>query len=272
MAEPHVLLTGASGYLGRHLRAALQARAVRCTTLGRADADVICDLTQDRDVKRLVERVRPTHVLNAAAMSTVGACEKDPARAMNVNAWAIDFLATGAGTRLLQVSTDMVFDGKAAPYGVAAEPQPLSVYGQTKRRGEELALRYRHAVVVRLPLLFGPSHDGQRGATDMIRSALGKGAPVALFANEFRTPLHVADAAFALVELLLDASRTGIEHLAGPERVSRTDLGFRFMELHGLTSPLVRSGAANDPLRPRDASLVGDWRAPRSLDAMLRDS
>ncbi len=272
MAEPHVLLTGALGYLGRHLSVAIAARGLRCTTLGRSGADVTCDLTRDNDVRRAVERVRPTHVLNAAAMSTVGACEKDPAQAMNVNAWAIDFLATGATTRLLQVSTDMVFDGKAAPYGVTAEPQPLSVYGQSKRQGEQVALNFKRALVVRLPLLFGPSHDGQRGATDMIRSALGKGAPVTLYANEFRTPLHVADAASALVDLLLDDARTGIEHLPGPERVSRTDLGFRFMELHGLTSPLVRSDPATDPLRPRDASLVGNWRAPHTLDAMLRDS
>ena len=57
------------------------------------------------------------------------------------------------------------------------------------------------ARVARIPLLFGPSFDGRRGATDMIRASSDG---VTLYTNEHRTPLHVADAARGLVELLLE--------------------------------------------------------------------
>jgi dTDP-4-dehydrorhamnose reductase len=271
VAVPHVLLTGASGYLGRYLRAELRVRGLRCTTLGRRAADITCDFADDVVIQQAVAHVRPTHVLNAAAVATVAACERDPAHAMQVNAAAVAAFL-GAGARLLQVSTDMVFDGGGAPYAADAEPRPLSVYGASKRRGEEVALRGPRGLVVRLPLLFGTSHDGKTGATDMIRYALRHGTPLTLFADEFRTPLHVADAARAVLDLLLDDRRTGVVHLPGPERVSRADLGLRFLHLHDLLSTSVEIGAATDALRPRDASLLGDWHPPRSLDAMLREA
>ena len=100
----------------------------------------------------------------------------------------------------------------------------------------------------------------------MIRASAG---PVTLYTNEHRTPLHVADAARGLVELLLDDGDAEVLHLGGPERISRYELGRLFVDRAGLPSDRVRAGECDDPLRPRDVSLVSDWSGARSLEAAL---
>jgi dTDP-4-dehydrorhamnose reductase len=188
-----------------------------------------------------------------------------------VNAQATARLAQAFGERLLLVSTDLVFDGREAPYGAEAPPSPLSVYGRSKAAAESAAFA-AGARVVRLPLLFGRSQDGRRGATDMIRRAVADDKALVLYENEYRTPLHAADAARGLVDCLLAARKSPIAHLAGRERIARAELGRRFLKLHGLAPATVTFGVCTDPARPRDVSLRADWDCGRTLDAALRDA
>lgn len=266
-----VLLTGASGYLGRFLRKVLEHRGAEVVTLGRVDADLTVDLADLVGLDAALEGASVDCALHAGALSQMGACATDPAAADRVNGDASGRIAERFPT--LYVSTDLVFDGTLAPYAAEASPAPLSAYGRSKARGEE-QVRAAGGLVVRVPLLFGPSHDGRRGASDMVRRALAGEGRIGLFVNEFRTPLHVADAAAGLVRLL-DAlpDRAGqVVHLAGPERVSRYGFAERFAALHGFDLDDIDAAESTDPSRPRDVSLVSDVESRRSLDAMLKDS
>jgi dTDP-4-dehydrorhamnose reductase len=266
-----VLLTGASGYLGRYLSRVLLHRGDEVVTLGRSGTDVVADLGDPRGVAAALDDARADVALHAGAVSQMGVCASDPARADRVNAGASGQIALALPT--LFVSTDLVFDGDAAPYGSDATPAPRSEYGRSKARGEEL-VRAASGLVVRVPLLFGPSHDGTRGASDMLRHALSEGRDLRLFVDEFRTPLHVADAAAGLVKLLesLPERAGSVVHLAGPERISRHGFAERFASVHGLDMDGIEATESSDPTRPRDVSLVSDVPPRRSLDAMLRDS
>jgi dTDP-4-dehydrorhamnose reductase len=269
MPSLRILVTGATGFLGGHVVAAVRAAGhVACTT-ARSGGDAPVDLTAPGMVDAVCQALRPDVVVHLAAMSSIAACEREPERAHVVNALLSERLAERFGARLLAASTDLVFDGARAPYAATSPPAPKSVYGATKAEGEE-RVRAHGGRVVRLPLLFGPDAHG-RGASASLRSALAGSAPVVLFPNEYRTPLHAMDAAEALVALVVDPDGPGLLHLAGPERVSRWQFGLRFCAAHGL--PVTRLVAADcaDPLRPRDVSLVGEWQAGRSLDAMLGD-
>lgn len=263
-----VLLTGSTGFLGRHLRAELARRGLEVLTAGRVGASLTLDLDEPETIVGRLRVLLPARMLHAAADASLARCEADPARASRVNAIASARLAEAVGAGFLLVSTDLVFDGSAPPYSSGAAPRPCSVYGRTKAEAEA-AVVAAGGRVARIPLLFGPSFDGRRGATDMIRAS---SEPVSLYTNEHRTPLHVADAARGLVELLLDREGPGVRHLAGPERVSRYELGRRFVALVGLPEDRIRPGVCSDPLRPGDVSLVSDWGCPRSLDAALADA
>jgi dTDP-4-dehydrorhamnose reductase len=263
-----VLLTGSTGFLGHHLRAELARRDVDVITSGRAGTELPLDLQQPESIPERVLGLGPVRVLHAAALSSFARCEEDPIRARTVNTISSARLAEVVGGALLYISTDLVFDGAAPPYRAGDAPRPCGMYGRTKAEAETAVLA-AGARVVRVPLLFGPSFDGRRGATDMIRAS---SSPVTLYTNERRTPLHVADAARALVELLFEEGGPALRHLAGPERISRYEFGVRFVDQAGLAPDRVRAGECNDPLRPRDVSLVSDWSCPRSLQAALADS
>jgi dTDP-4-dehydrorhamnose reductase len=265
-----VLVTGATGFIGGHVVAAVRAAGHEACTTARSGGDAAVDLCAPGMVAAVVQALRPDVAIHLAAMARLSDCEHDPDRARAVNALLPERLAERFGARLVAVSTDLVFDGARAPYGPAAPVAPRSVYGATKAEGEE-RVRAHGGRVARLPLLFGPDAHA-RGASASLRAELAAGRPVALFTNEYRTPLHVADAARALVALAVDPDGARLVHLPGPERVSRWELGSRLCRAHGLREDLLRPAECLDPLRPRDVALAGEWRAPRDLAAMLADA
>src|SRR5262249_54017952 len=156
----------------------------------------------------------------------------DPEGARQLNALVPEALARELGRRLLLVSTDLVFDGRSPPYTATAAVAPLSVYGATKSEGEERVLA-AGGRVGRLPLLFGPDAH-HPGPTGMTRAATAAGRPLQLYPNEYRPPLHAADAARGLVEYLVLDAGPAVVHLPGPERISRWALGRRFCAAHSL--------------------------------------
>jgi dTDP-4-dehydrorhamnose reductase len=265
LSKPRVLLTGSSGFLGSHLAPALAARGAEVVTAGRSGEQVRLDLAEPGSARAALAAARCDFVLHAAAMAAQAACENDPERALQVNCTsAVELLR--AAPRWLFVSTDLVFDGTQPPYDETSRPCPISVYGRTKAAAEErlLALGGGRGLVVRLPLLFGRSPTGDRGATDMIRAAARSGQTVKLFTDEYRTPLHAADAARALATLLLATPAEGLLHLPGPETMSRYEFGRRFVALAGLPpsciAPALRADLPGPP-RPADLTMgtVSGW-------------
>ncbi len=180
--------------------------------------------------------------------------------------------AAGAGARFLFVSTDLVFDGEHAPYAEHVPAQPVMPYGALKLEAEA-AVRDAHpeAVILRCALLVGASGDVRRPAFEVGR--LEAGEPLDAFVDEWRTPLHVDDAAQAAWELVLGET-TGTWHLGGPERMTRHTLARLTCRLYGFDESLVRE-ARRAPDRPRDVALDASrligllgW-APRRLSSLV---
>ncbi|HEX5052765.1 MAG TPA: sugar nucleotide-binding protein [Planctomycetota bacterium] len=270
MPPLRILVTGATGFLGPHAVAALRGAGHVVVTAARTAGDAAVDLCAPGMVAAVAQALAPDVVLHLAAMARLADCEREPERAARTNAWLPEQFAARFGSRLLHVSTDLVFDGRAAPYDEASPVAPLSVYGCSKAEGDE-RVRARGGRVVRLPLLFGPDAAG-RGATAALRAAQAAGRPSALYTNEYRTPLHAADAAQALAQMVVDPGGPPLRHLPGPERCSRWEFARRFCAQHGMDEALLRPVECQDAARPRDVSLAGAFRARRSLAEMLADS
>lgn len=270
MPPLRILVTGATGFLGPYAQGALAARGYEVVTTARSGGDAMVDLTQPGMVAAVLEALSPAFVLNLAAMARLGDCEQDPERAHRTNVQLPGLLAERCGDRLLHVSTDLVFDGRSAPYDERSATAPLSVYGGSKVEGEEAVVRLGGRVV-RLPLLFGADARG-RGASSSVRKALREQRPVELYTNEYRTPLHALDAAQGLAELIALRRCPQILHLPGPERCSRWELARRLCAVHQLDAMSLVPVECQDGLRPRDVSLCGTWQARRSLDDMLQDA
>jgi dTDP-4-dehydrorhamnose reductase len=178
------LVTGASGMLGRDLVDVLGAAGEEVTAVTRSDLDVT-DATA-------VAAAVPGHevVVNAAAWTDVDGAEEHETEATRVNGLAPQLLAAACaaeGARLVQVSTDYVFDGAAdRPYAEDAPLAPRSAYGRSKAAGEAAvrALLPASAYLVRTAWLYGEHGgnfvrtmarlEGERDTVDVVEDQVGQ--------------------------------------------------------------------------------------------------
>jgi dTDP-4-dehydrorhamnose reductase len=257
------LITGATGQLGSYLVRELEQRGWdHVAWLGRSSVDLT-----DRDrTAAAFQEARPRYVLHPAALASVADCYRQPARAQAINSEGTALLAelsAETDARLIYTSTDLVFDGSAAPYREDHPPSPLSIYGKSKAVAEGAVLAVG-GVVVRISLLFGPALTGRPSFFDQQVAALRLASRLPLFADEWRTALSLAVAATALVDLAV-SDFTGLLHLGGPERMSRLEMGQRLARFLGLSSDCLvavrrTDGTAPEP-RPADVSLDSSkWR------------
>jgi dTDP-4-dehydrorhamnose reductase len=140
-----VLVFGGNGQVGTELRRALAplGAVVFTTRSGQLDGQACeaADFDRPRSLDAVLERVRPTVVINAAAYTAVDAAEGDADAAWRANCEAPAQIAAWCaqhGVPLVHYSTDYVFDGSGErPYAEGDATAPLGVYGQSKRAGEE---------------------------------------------------------------------------------------------------------------------------------------
>jgi len=163
-----VLVTGAGGQLGRELIGCcpndVELQALNSSQL---------DITNQDQVSRTVEAFGPDCIINAAAYTAVDKAESEPERAHLVNAIGAENVAKAAataGARMVNISTDFVFDGHAnTPYKESDEPNPLSVYGKTKLEGENRVIDKvgDRAVIIRTSWVY--SRFGNNFVKTMLR-------------------------------------------------------------------------------------------------------
>ena len=211
------LIFGGTGMLGRALVREARERGWPALALARSHADV----TDGAAALRWARLFRPEVVFNCAAATRVDECEERRAEAFAVNGEAVAGLAAAAsamGARLVQVSTDYVFDGAARePYAEDAAVAPLSVYGASKRLGEEHALGCEAALVVRTSWLFGP--DGPNFVGTMLRLIAERRLPLRVVEDQTGCPTYAPFLAAALCDLV-EAGATGVIHYRNREPVS----------------------------------------------------
>ena len=266
-----ILLTGASGQLGGYLLRELRRRDAAVTAWSGSRRGKLfgyewlpVDLANRELVTASFHQARPAVVIHAGAFSRIDQCHADPAAASRVNEQGTAMLADlceGAGTRMVYVSTDLVFDGQHGGYCEDDAPAPLSVYGRTKAAAERAVLGRRRAVVVRVSLMFGPSLVGRAAFFDGQLRAFRDGVPLRLFSDEWRTPVSLQTAAIGLLAVA-ESAYEGLLHLGGPERMTRLEMGLRLAALLGADPRLIlavrQADAPTPEPRPRDVSLNSD--------------
>lgn len=237
-----VLIVGAGGQLGQDLLDAFAPDGV----VGWTRSDL--DLTDGPAVRRAIEGLRPTTVVNAAAWTDVDGCESDPARAHLVNAvgpWWLARACAEVGATLAHVSTDYVFDGEA-PAGPGGEPRgltefdpvaPLNEYGRSKAAGETLVRETldRHHIV-RTAWVCGAR--GRNFVTTMLRLARERDH-VAVVDDQIGSPTFTRDLAAAIRDLVGSGSY-GTVNRTNTGRASWYDLAEAVFDLGGLEVDLRR--------------------------------
>ncbi|MCV9878025.1 dTDP-4-dehydrorhamnose reductase [Brenneria izbisi] len=212
-----ILLTGAKGQLGR----CFQDRLPPEWEIQATDADEL-DITDIEQVRQAVEQFQPDTIVNAAAYTAVDKAESEPLLAELINVTGPANLATVAHEnkiRLVHVSTDYVFDGKAThPYTENSPTNPLSVYGRTKLAGEQAVMKAASdSIIVRTAWVF--SEYGNNFVKTMIRLAKERDK-LSIVSDQRGCPSYAGDIALAIITLLQQQAEKGIYHYCGDEEVS----------------------------------------------------
>lgn len=137
-----ILVTGKEGQVARCLAdRAPEHPDLKLIFAARAGTDVFLDLADEISIRAAVRSVKPDVIVNAAAYTAVDQAEEEPELAMKINGLAPGILAEEAvacGARIIQISTDYVFDGELdRPYLPSDPVNPVGIYGKTKLAGEE---------------------------------------------------------------------------------------------------------------------------------------
>lgn len=235
-----------------------------------------CDITSVDTLSAFIDSVKPSVVINCAAYNAVDLAEQQSGTAELINTTAVKTIATLCADKrifLVHYSSDYVFDGaKGDRYTELDSPNPLNVYGRSKRRGEEAVLSAggNH-------LLFRTSWVFGNGAQNFIHKMLQwsqKNPVLKLTADEVSVPTSTID----LVEITLhsiEKGLTGLYHLTNSDYASRYEWGRYVAKKLSLPSTIIPvpmsmfpspaqrplfSAMTNDKLRSDLGLDIPDWR------------
>lgn len=240
------LVVGSRGMLGTDLLGLLAARGHEATGVDREEIDITSPSGLDQVV------ASADVVVNCAAWTAVDAAETQEAAAFAVNATGAGLLATAAtraGARLVQISTDYVFDGTAVtPYTELAPALPRSAYGRTKLAGEWAvrALATDH-LVVRTAWLYGA--HGPCFPKTIARAAAERGA-VDVVEDQIGQPTWTVDLADLVLRLVEAQAPTGVYHGTSSGQVSWFGFAQAIVGSAGMDAAVVSPTTSLDYVRP----------------------
>ncbi|MGQ0829172.1 MAG: SDR family oxidoreductase [Bacteroidota bacterium] len=251
-----ILITGSNGLLGQKLI---------YTLLNRKDVEVIAssvganrlikqngyqyeslDITNKKEVEKIISKYKPDVVINTAAMTNVDACEtkREECRALNVTAvqHIVDAISSSSpATHLIHLSTDFIFDGKkGSEYIETDKPNPESYYALSKYEAEKVLEKSKIKwAIARTIIVYGIVDNMSRSNIVLwAKDALTKGQKINVVDDQFRAPTLAEDLAGGCI-LIADKGVTGIYHLSGPDTFSVLELVYQVADFWKLDRSLI---------------------------------
>jgi dTDP-4-dehydrorhamnose reductase len=278
-----VLVTGASGFIGRSCLGAFAEHEVRGTYRSHGAPGLVhLDLLDLPAIELCLDEFRPEVVIHCAARPSADWCQQNPDAARTLNCDTTQNLVRAARviqSRVVFLSTDYVFDGEAGPYGEDGAVRPLNTYGRLKLEMEGAVLEANPAgLVIRTTNVYGFDLVSRNFLMGILPQ-VARGETVRVAEDQYGTPTLVSDLCQA-IRRLLEGNVTGVVHVAGPDYVSRLDWARAAATAFGLETGKVigaRTAELHQPApRPLKAGLLCDrFRSlglpvPRGLTEGLR--
>jgi dTDP-4-dehydrorhamnose reductase len=251
-----ILVTGSNGQLGNEIR----KREVLLNGAGFIYADLPeLDITDKNQLKAFIVKNKVTTIVNCAAYTAVDKAEGDEPTATLVNVTGPENIATLANhyqLTYIHISTDFVFDGRnCLPYSETDQPNPLSVYGQTKREGEIKVLeKCSSALILRTSWLY--SVHGNNFVKTIQRLGKERESLNVIF-DQIGSPTWAGDLAEAILRILADPetgkTKKGIYHFSNEGVASWYDFAVEILDLSGITctiNPIETKAYPTPAMRP----------------------
>ena len=257
-----ILVTGGGGYLGRHLVALARRDDEVFYTFFNHDpldssAGYHLDVRDHQAVHELVQRLQPDAIIHTAGSEG----SNDSANVIRSGTKNITEAMRMTGGRLVHLSTDVIFDGRGAPYDESRSPSPLHAYGHSKAAAESTVESYDNHVIVRTSLIYG-LNIMDCGTQRMVET-LRTGQPYRLFVDQRRNPVWVETLSRACLELA-SLEYVGVLNVAGGQVLTRAEFGTRLLDWWQVTERTnLTAGPSDGNKWPQDLEL--DLRCARRV-------
>lgn len=240
-----IWITGAEGHIGTALLELLEGIEYQ---LFPTDIHEV-DITRIEDVTQFVHVNRPDVIINCAGLTDVQKCGEDKDEAYRVNAIGVRNVALAANeinAKVIQISTDDVFDKEShIPYNEFDDVHPKTIYGKSKRAGEEILTQLLNRfVIIRSSWIYGIGRD----FVDELLGNVGQGKTMEVPNNQYASPTSAKELA-KVIRHFIDNEEYGLYHVVCPGSCSRYEFARTILSLTGKTGelelyPVVKEDAA----------------------------
>jgi dTDP-4-dehydrorhamnose reductase len=206
---------------------------------------------------------RPDVVVNTAAMTNVDACETRKIDAWKNNVTLVEHIVGECkrhDRKLVQLSTDYIFDGTGGPYSESSTPRPTNYYGKTKLAAENACIGGEiNVAIVRTMWLYGEQRKGKTSFVTWLVDTLSSGGTARVVTDEIGNPTFQNDVAYGILRVI-EKDYQGVVNIAGPELISRWKFAETIAEVHeldpGRLIPIASSDLQRLAKRPLDSGLI----------------
>ena len=249
-----VVITGSNGLLGQSLLNLLLQEKEMYQVFGFSRGEnrsgrndftyVSIDITEEASLKEVLVEIQPNFIINTAAMTQVDDCEGDKEGCDLLNITVVKWLSEVASTinaHLIHLSTDFIFDGIKGNYKETDIANPLSYYGHSKLKSEEILSNSTiDYTILRTILVYGKVYDMSRNNIVLwVKSMLEKGKEITIVDDQYRMPTYVEDLALAC-KISMDKKAVGVFNISSNELLSVYEIAEQIAEAFNLDKKLIK--------------------------------
>ena len=242
----NILITGSNGQLGSHFNNIKDSLFnIIPSYYKKKSSFVLLDITNEKDVKDAIKSYNPDIIINTAAITDVDFCELNKSIAREVNVQGLRNLIkhSSSNTKIIQISTDYIYDGKIGNYNEKSLPNPANYYGKTKLEAENILLSSnKKFIIIRVATLFSNySNNFYR----WILNNLESNNVLNVVDDQISNPCY----ALNLVNLILDLillDYTGKINFGSINYLSRYDFALEIANSKGLNNELIKLSKTNN--------------------------
>ena len=243
-----VLITGSEGQLGRVLQEHLGKYFNLIPTAKNPSEIAIrkrsvrkMDITDISSVESCLDIEKPDVIINCAAMTNVDACEKNHTLAQQINVKGVENIIKSISNevKILQLSTDYIFDGKDGPYCETDPTHPISYYGRTKLEAENL-LRgsLKQHSILRCSVLYGNPLNSKSNFFSWVYDSLSQNKKINVVTDQTSNPTWIPSLGNVILKMIL-LNGEGVYHYGSDDNLSRYEFAVMIAEVFGLKSNLI---------------------------------
>ncbi len=271
-----ILITGAGGFIGAYLMNNIKVKGCRVIGLDTRKSAKIkkLDVTETKSLNRYLVSKKPSIIIHCAAIKDLKECESDKKLSFVTNVLSTENIVNYAKkfhSKVIYISSDVVFNGKTGKYKPNDLTNPINWYGKTKVFSEILVKGLPNSTIVRTSLVIGALNEiyknklttelkqnqlkNQTLLPQFIYQKLKNNKFVYLSSQNISNPTPIELLAISINEII-NKKITGILHIAGPDVVSRYEFGLKIASLFNFDKNLIKKfNIDNSGLRPRNISM-----------------